>query len=370
MTSRLTGIAKRDTPIFAILAVLTLCSLSQAALAQDPIRVETNEVLVPVGVIDKERFRLLGKDPSLWRTAEEGDIQLREDILEGVAIRDLTATDFHVFDDGREQAIRNVTYGRSLYWNFHDNMGYHTERFGEGGGIWTVNDWPPGLVGDIDLPGYLIAYERPESPEGSCHQIKVKANRPNAFVIARGEYCNSKDSASYTMSGINFVKQMEKDWAQAKASKVDLAITAVTMYTESDAARVHIALDWPWKSLKHKDMTVGLLGAVSRKDGSLAARFSDLFESYSKERDFEFMGTYHTTDTTDAPTRYERQLKLPPGEYAIRVMVSDGTKLGRTEVPLTVDNDDRKELAMSTVAICKRIQDVSAFSSQAQAKLL
>jgi hypothetical protein len=61
MTSRLIGIARRNKPTFAILRALALarCLLAQATLAQDPIRVESNEVLVPVFVFDKEQVRLL-----------------------------------------------------------------------------------------------------------------------------------------------------------------------------------------------------------------------------------------------------------------------------------------------------------------------
>ena len=41
-------------------------------------------------------------------------------------------------------------------------------------------------------------------------------------------------------------------------------------------------------------------------------------------------------------TRYETQLTLPPGEYQLQVIVSDGKKFGRSQTPMTVDSLDKK----------------------------
>ena len=96
-----------------------------------------------------------------------GDTQLADAIVESVVIRNLGAVDFQVFDDGKEQAIQNVAYGPSLYWDVRDNNGHHTEYFGPGGGKWSTGEWPPGMIADDVYPHYLIAYALPESPAGS-----------------------------------------------------------------------------------------------------------------------------------------------------------------------------------------------------------
>jgi hypothetical protein len=101
------------------LAGMILCSLAALTLAQDPMRVETNQVAVPAMVFDKERYRLLWNDPT----------NLRRAFTEG----NLTALDFQVFEDGKEQSIQNVKYEQTSYWVFHDNKGYHSELLGEGG---------------------------------------------------------------------------------------------------------------------------------------------------------------------------------------------------------------------------------------------
>ena len=146
--------------------------------AQDAIRVETNQVVVPAFVLDEDRTYRLWKNPeNLARGLLAGDMKLVDAIAEGIVIRGLTTADFHVFDDGKEQVIQNVSYERSVYWDVRDNGGHHTEYIGPGGGKWSTAEWPPGGIGDIEPPHYLVAYALPESPEGSCHKIELKVNR-------------------------------------------------------------------------------------------------------------------------------------------------------------------------------------------------
>ena len=360
--------------LFLLASLLYISTASSpVALAQDAIRVETNQVLVPVFVLDKEHLRRLERDPgNFLRAAMAGDTKLVDAISEGVVIRGLTTFDFQVFEDGEEQTIQNVAYERSIYWDVRDNWGHHTEYIGPGGGKWSSAEWPPGLVTDVDPPHYVIAYSLPKSPEGSCHQIKVKVNRRNVLVGARSEYCNTRHSASDPLNGTRLGKQMEIDLAVPKNNNVDISLLAFPLYTNSDAARVQVALDWPWESLKGKSRTRGVLGLVFKKDGTLLTRFSDLAdrEGVANRELPDWIG--YRTDRPDAgmiENRYEMQLTLPPGEYDLRVVLSDGTRFGRAEVPLLVESYDRKALAVSGVSLCKRISDVSAYSSGKPPKL-
>jgi hypothetical protein len=91
-------------------------------------------------------------DPTNLRWAfTEGAIQLQGEIIESVVIRNLTALDFQVFEDGKEQSIQNVKYEQTPYWVFHDNKGYHSELLGEGGeengaALNGHRGWPPFLA--------------------------------------------------------------------------------------------------------------------------------------------------------------------------------------------------------------------------------
>jgi hypothetical protein len=363
MISSLTSVAKRTARVFAsIVGVSSLC-LAPATLAQEPIRVETNQVLVPVWVLDKDRDRLLRMDTSaLWRAVTEGNAQLQEEILEGIMVRGLTAKDFQLFEDNKEQEIRAVSYERSPHYNFRDNSGHHSEYFSEGVGKWSTREWPSWLVGDIAPPHYLIAYARPESPEGSCHQVKVKVNRRNATIAARTEYCNTNHSASDPLKGTKFGQQMESDLASVKKGNVSVSLLAVALYTDDDPTRVHIAIDWPWKSLMADSKKVGVLGIVFKKDGTIITRFTDLAGPNSDQG-------YSGPHWDHIWTRYEMQFALPSGEYDLRVVLSDGARFGRAEIHFTVDKNDRNQLSISAVSLCKRIQDAFAYSSKSPARL-
>jgi hypothetical protein len=356
--------------LFILVSLLYVSTASSpVTVAQDLIRVETNQVLVPVIVVDKDRWRLVWNDPNLLRAVKENNLKLEEEIVESVVIHHLTSVDFQIFDDGKDQEVKNVTYVQSPYSGFQDNKGYHTELLGEGGGKWSSAEWPSWQVGVPTYGNYVIAYALPESPEGSCHQIKVKVNRRDAFVLARKEYCNTKSSASDPLNGTMLGKQMESDLAWPRANKVGITLLAVAFYTETGAARVHVALDWAGKSLKRYSTTTAVLGMVFKKDGSRVMRFSDLEEYASWEENEAINGHYVDPDPSKIATRYETQLILPTGEYDLQVVLSDGTNFGRAEIPLTVDTYDRTGLAISNLALCKQIQDVSTYSPKSPVQL-
>src|SRR5258708_4149789 len=76
-------------------------------------RVESNEVLVPTSVYDMTLMDLLAHSD---RDASSDEV------------RNLTAKNFHLFQDGKEQVIRSVTSRVSpLFLRVNDNLGPHNE---------------------------------------------------------------------------------------------------------------------------------------------------------------------------------------------------------------------------------------------------
>lgn len=358
--------SKRNRQVFVKLAggALALLAFTQVVAAQDPIRVATRQVLVPASVADKNRIAQL--DQKLSKVSLK---EYRRRVSEAY-VHDLTAQDFHLFEDGVEQRIQSVTSEQALGGDVQDSAGIHAERIGEGGGIWSSPDRLSASDFTIAVPHYLIAYSPPDSPEGSCHQIRVTVNRPNAVVGARSEYCNIQHTASDVLKGTKFGRELESELHSVDAGKLKLTLGAFVFHPNADGARVYIAIEFPWQALKYEfknktlHATIGVLGMVYRTDGTLAARFSDsgCCDVHLPELNYRFK-------LLNLPTRYETQVDLPHGEYNLSVALSDGAEFGLARMPLTVNGYDGKELAISNIVLCSRIREASPATGQATVEL-
>jgi len=131
------------------------CVAAPGTAAQDVenvpvIRVDARQVLIPARIWDRVEY------------------------MEYEAVH-LATHDFRLFEDGREQTIRDATLIRLGTVLTADNKGHQHSVALTPMGKWTNLDYVAGI--DYDpLTIYLLAYRPPESPEGSCHTIKIKVN--------------------------------------------------------------------------------------------------------------------------------------------------------------------------------------------------
>jgi hypothetical protein len=141
------------------LSPLFFCLPAQVISAQDVIRVEASQVLVPVRVVDADRNRSLYANlTKLNQAVAAGDTKLAEHIVEETVFQGLTAVDFEIFEDGKRREIQSVSYRHSLYWDLRDNQGHDKEFIGTGGGKWSTEEWPGWVTFDMLEPYYLLAY--------------------------------------------------------------------------------------------------------------------------------------------------------------------------------------------------------------------
>jgi hypothetical protein len=330
------NLANRKMPIsIAVLVGIGVGGAARLAAGQavptDAIRVESNQVLVPVVVFDTQREELL--QPS-------SDLRVLQEMGESLAMRGLTAKDFHLQEDGVEEEIGHVNLERVAFWNFRDPTGYHSEVIGPGGGRWTGPEWNSARrIWAVLIPHYVLSYTPPDSPEGSCHSVKVQVDRPNALAYARREYCNVAHSASDPLKGTKLDHEMQSDVNSAKDGKFRIALAAADFFSDSSVARVHIAVDIPLSSLGANSQE-SVLGMIYSTGNVLAARFTD---------------SWNLND--EVPVRYETQVSLPPGQYLLRVVFRDGSKFGRSEMPLAVDSYDKTRLRISGIVLCRQIRE-------------
>jgi hypothetical protein len=345
---------------------------TESALA---IRVEVNQVLVPTFVFYKQRFD--GIDTSAEnrcvtesaKALQEKGISVRQlpSTCWGGSILDLGPKDFRLFEDGTEQTIQSVTRQRSHWWQLYDNYGIHREYSGTPTGKWSTSDlgssdWAP----PTDVEPYVIAYTPPQSTKGSCHQIKVSVDHRNVVVFNRSEYCNVQYAPSDPLEGTKSGLQVEGDLASPTKPKIPMLAASGVFFRDSGTPRVQLVLEFPWNSL-HREWvdgydrlfaTIGVLGMAYRKDGTLAMRFSDQACCPRDAPSWHYGLGEAGGDVYAIPARYETQMDLPPGDYDVRVILSDGKKFGLIEIPLSLESGDKKQLDLSSVALCKRFHRV------------
>lgn len=312
---------------------------------------------------------------------------------EGLFIRGLTAKDFHILVDGVEQRIQSVTSESDALRRVRDNQGLHDEFSQTPAGKWGTTDdrVPRYFLADYDLAArnrYDLSFVPTRFDSTGCHEIKVKVDRRNSMVFARDQYCAS-ESPSDILNGTEFGKQLERDLATGQPGEIPLALQAAVFESDKGRDRLRIALDFPldllhrqWSQHWTLDATIGLLGVVYRSDGALALRFSDFACCASYQTGAAEIGwgsmtidrfadlikqvgmpssfvpmTLNRIEKGNLPTRYETQLDLPPGEYDLRIILSDGEKFGRAESHLNIESYGGKSLALSSVMLCKRFRD-------------
>jgi len=360
--------------VVPFLVFTTWFALAPAGYAQRassrPIRVESNQVLVPALVWNQRLWE------SLLRTTPRDPAAYRD-----IPIRNLAASDFQVFEDGRGQMIEKVTPEDPSVLSVRDSMGEHYE-YTTAAGRWIYPDIPDFGKGFMAMtwPTYLIVYTPPMSPEGSCHQLEVRIiNHPDAAAFARSGYCKTTASASDPLNGTKFGQEMEADLNSATNGNIGLSLGAVVSPLEANLARVHIVLEFDpkslhyelkWKKIGNLYETIGMIGRIYAQDGSIAARFSDFAccdYSYGAGLDWLIIHNWKG-NILFSPAAYETQVYLPAGEYKVRVVLSDGRGFGRAEIPLSIERHDRQRLALGGLCISKHARKTQGEPKEAAAK--
>jgi hypothetical protein len=354
---------------------------------QEPLfQVQSNLVLVPVFVYTADGLGRLLK-PEEWRCVRDEEsafpaLSADQPYLPRYCfeseVRDLTSDDFRLLQDGEPQKIKNI---EKEIWplDIRDNWTWHSEISYTPVGAWSTAD-----IGDVLYTGsltfYLLAYT-PALSKGGCHRLRVEVRRPKVQVFARDEYC-AEQTPSDLLNGSKTGKKLERELGEKGRGKIPLFVQAGAFRSVAGRRLVDVVLEFPWNQLDRQwDQQIGrfyasisVLGAVYSKDGKLVTRFSDLLwpsywpviirgwqvghanvvEGYDGGWTLRSLSRF---DRTLLPSRYETQFELAPGEYDLRVVLSDGAKAGRAEVPLSIEKDDSSSLALGSVLLCKRFRD-------------
>jgi len=205
---------------------------------------------------------------------------------------------------------------------------------------------------------YLISYTPPESPEGSCHGLKVKVDRGGTTIRARTGYCNVKQVD--LLSGKPIEKTMEGLAESKSPGTIRAPLQIPYFFTGPDAARVNVAFEFPSQAMKFEKVKgkqhaeLNIMGMAVKKDGTIAARFSDTVKLDLEDKKA-------VEDFRKKPMHYDTQFDVASGEYTFKLVYapSGSQDFGKVERPLNVEKFDGKQFAMSEIALSAELQKVT-----------
>ncbi|MGC1257061.1 MAG: hypothetical protein WA867_15985, partial [Candidatus Acidiferrales bacterium] len=246
--------------------------------------------------------------------------------------------------------------------------------------ILNTNDLLPGLekIAREQSEYYLLGYTPPNSPDGSCHTLKVTVERGGTNVRARSGFCNS--APADPLEGKPIEKELETrasvagaagggGAAAAEAAANPGSLETPYFYTAANEAKVHLAMDVPPSSIEfdkakgkyHADLNV--LGIAYRADGTVASRFSDEVTWDMEKGEWEKF--------LKSPMHYENQFLIAPGQYRLSVVLSGGSqKFASYQTGLAIDPYDGKRFSLSGVALSDEFGPVAELGGALDADLL
>ncbi len=211
---------------------------------------------------------------------------------------------------------------------------------------------------------YTLAYVPADSPEGSCHTLKVTVDRSGVKVRGRNLYCN------VTQPALALASPLENELTTLAASphSVNTAASASLpfFYEPFGAARVNLVLEIPSPVFDPTEVngklqaSMDVLGLAYNLVGEVAARFSDTVKYYFDNRQ-------QFDDFVQHPLRYEHQFEVSPGNYKFKLIFrSAKDRVGVVETPLVVDALDAGRLQLSAIALSHDVQPISPEDAEAE----
>jgi VWFA-related protein len=223
--------------------------------------------------------------------------------------------------------------------------------------ILNTNDLSTGLekIAKEQNSYYILGYTPIETPEGSCHNLKVKVDRGGTNVRARAGYCNARSKD--VLAGNPIEKTLESRVTSTAKGSVAASMSVPFFYTGANTARVAVTLEIPTESVKFEKVkgkqhaAVNVLGIAYTQEGAVAARFSDVVK-------FDFENQKEVERFREKPLHYENQFDIGTGNYAFRAVFDTsgekgGESFGKLESPLVINAFDPGKFAISGIALCK-----------------
>jgi hypothetical protein len=215
---------------------------------------------------------------------------------------------------------------------------------------------------------YLLSYTPPESPEGSCHALKVKVDRGGTTVRARSGYCNVKQAD--LLSGKPAEKTLEGLAEATRPGTIKASLALPFFFTGANTARVNLAVEIPPDAMKFEKVKgkqhaeLNIMGIAYKPDNSVGARFSDTVK-------LDLDDKKAVEEFRKKPMHYDTQFDVASGEYNFKLVFAPAgsQEFGKIERPLAVEPFDGKEFAISDLAMSMDVKSVDNVDAGLEALL-
>jgi hypothetical protein len=303
--------------------------------------------------------------------------------------RGLIAREFHVFDNGVEQSIN---YFKETDFPAVDMTSqWYFVPTAEG----TWRDLP--LNENVEFPSatYLIGYVPLAIRPGECRPIKIVVEG-RQVQVNRDHYCAINSSKVHDDDALNGTKlgtrmrqfanssvhgsikvsmQAFTFWSSGvlhlvtKTSPAGNAATlpasnymyVVEVHDSKAPATVQIAVAFnppqrSWYYPCQKDEVLHILGIVYKTDGQVAGQFADTFSCLTPTASWP---KGYKPDLVYVPSMFDSQISLPPGQYDLPMVVTDGNNFGRAQMHLQVEPLNPERLTISDIMVVGVLRDAS-----------
>lgn len=208
---------------------------------------------------------------------------------------------------------------------------------------------------------YRLTYTPPAAKEGSCHSIKVSVAR-GLIARARNEYCTEKpvDVVAGRIEG-----QALEAKATGSAGAIHPSMQLPWFYSGPNRASIHVSAVALLTGMKFESTKTGqhgeidIVGALTRQDGSVAARFADSIDIDQPDKQ-------QADAFAHVPWRYEHAFSAAPGTYTFKLSVgAGGNAVGNAEAPVVIERRDVNTLAIGGIALCADVRDAGGIGDDA-----
>ena len=200
---------------------------------------------------------------------------------------------------------------------------------------------------------YLLGYRSPDrTRDGRYRRISVRVKRPGLRVEHRAGYYTERDFA-HTSRRDREYQLRDQLAAPLSATDLPVLVSAGWFRRSDDRYDVPVSVVVPGSAVPVSGgdrVTLTILGVVRDEQGRAVGAIDDIMRVPRES----------TADLAARQVLYQSRLTLPPGRFALKVVVREDTtgQIGSYETPLFVPDLSQAPVKVSSVTLSTQVREV------------